>query len=69
MGIESYKVVCRDEENRKCKEIVVGVEQKKGEGKAFFGAVVSIGLFVSLSLTIYALYKIAVSLFGLLLQL
>jgi hypothetical protein len=37
MGIESYIVVWRDEEKRKCKEIVLGVEQKKREGRAFSG--------------------------------
>jgi hypothetical protein len=63
MGIESDRVVCRGEEKRNCKEIALGVEQEKVEGR------VSIGLFVSLSLTISALYKIAISLFGLLLQL
>jgi len=56
------------EEKRKCKEIALGVEQEKVERRAPFGAVVSISLFVSLSLTISALYKI-VSQFGLLLQL
>ena len=63
MGIESDRVVCRGEEKRNSKELALGVEQEKLEGR------VSIGLFVSLSLTISALYKIAVSLFGLLLQL
>jgi hypothetical protein len=37
MGIESDRVVCMGEEKRNCKEIALGVEQEKVEGKTFSG--------------------------------
>ena len=54
MGIESDKVVWRGKEKRKCNSLRSGARVSGRKG--LFGAVVSIGLFLSLSLTISALY-------------